>query len=158
MFLCTSRFLTSTNNSQNYGIVVAFGILFLAALLFFTEYNTSFSINTSRVLFKRRSNKPLRTATNAGDMEKGSSETVAQLPEPTKTEKKDAVAQESIALQPSQTDIFSWQHIQYTVPTANGPRRLLDDISGYVMPGKLTALMGESGAGKASHHSQKADD
>jgi len=29
-------------------------------------------------------------------------------------------------------------------------RRLLDNISGYVAPGKLTALMGESGAGKTT--------
>src|SRR5258708_23820963 len=29
-------------------------------------------------------------------------------------------------------------------------RRLLEDVSGYVAPGKLTALMGESGAGKVS--------
>jgi len=29
-------------------------------------------------------------------------------------------------------------------------RKLLSDISGYVAPGKLTALMGESGAGKTT--------
>jgi ATP-binding cassette subfamily G (WHITE) protein 2 (SNQ2) len=36
------------------------------------------------------------------------------------------------------------------VPVSGGKRQLLDDISGYVVPGKLTALMGESGAGKVS--------
>ena len=48
-------------------------------------------------------------------------------------------------------DVFTWQHIQYTVPVSSGERRLLDDVSGYVAPGKLTALMGESGAGKVCH-------
>ena len=47
------------------------------------------------------------------------------------------------------TDTFSWEGLSYTVPIGGGEeRRLLNDVSGYVVPGKLTALMGESGAGK----------
>jgi len=47
------------------------------------------------------------------------------------------------------TDTFSWEGLNYTVPVSGGAeKRLLNDISGYVVPGKLTALMGESGAGK----------
>ena len=53
---------------------------------------------------------------------------------------------------PAMTDVFSWQHLEYTVPMPDGShRRLLDDVSGYVAPGRLTALMGESGAGKVSY-------
>ena len=48
-------------------------------------------------------------------------------------------------------DVFSWHHLDYIVPLPDGgQRKLLDDISGYVAPGKLTALMGESGAGKTT--------
>jgi ABC-type glutathione transport system ATPase component len=47
------------------------------------------------------------------------------------------------------TDVFTWRNVQYDVTIKKGEtRRLLDDISGFVAPGKLTALMGESGAGK----------
>ena len=59
--------------------------------------------------------------------------------------------EQALAAQPKMCDIFSWQDIEYTVTLPHGEqRRLLDAVSGYVVPGKLTALMGESGAGKVS--------
>ena len=38
----------------------------------------------------------------------------------------------------------------YDIKVKGGERRLLDHVDGRVEPGKLTALMGESGAGKVS--------
>lgn len=46
--------------------------------------------------------------------------------------------------------VLTWEKLSYTVPTPSGPRRLLNDIYGYVKPGELTALMGASGAGKTT--------
>ena len=52
---------------------------------------------------------------------------------------------------PDGCEIFLWKNIHYEVPVSGGhTRKLLDDISGYVAPGKLTALMGETGAGKVA--------
>ena len=65
------------------------------------------------------------------------------------TEADKAEKENAIKSQPKMTDIFSWQKISYTVPIGHcETRKLLDNVSGYVAPGKLTALMGESGAGK----------
>ncbi|MFQ3520420.1 ATP-binding cassette domain-containing protein, partial [Klebsiella pneumoniae] len=47
-------------------------------------------------------------------------------------------------------EVFSWRHVCYDVQIKDQTRRLLDDVSGYVAPGKMTALMGESGAGKTT--------
>ena len=46
--------------------------------------------------------------------------------------------------------IFSWHNINYDVEVKGETRRLLDNVSGYIAPGKMTALMGESGAGKTT--------
>lgn len=54
---------------------------------------------------------------------------------------------------PVMADVFTWRHLEYDVPIGKGEtRRLLEDISGFVAPGKLTALMGESGAGKVRRY------
>lgn len=59
---------------------------------------------------------------------------------------------DSIAV-PMMSDVFTWRHLEYDVSLGKGEtRRLLDDVSGFVAPGKLTALMGESGAGKVRGH------
>jgi ATP-binding cassette subfamily G (WHITE) protein 2 (SNQ2) len=46
------------------------------------------------------------------------------------------------------TDIFTWRNVNYDITIKGEPRRLLSGVSGYVVPGKMTALMGESGAGE----------
>jgi ATP-binding cassette subfamily G (WHITE) protein 2 (SNQ2) len=46
--------------------------------------------------------------------------------------------------------IFTWDHLSYTVKVPGGHRKLLDDITGWVKPGQLGALMGSSGAGKTT--------
>lgn len=48
------------------------------------------------------------------------------------------------------TSIFTWKHLNYTVSTPDGERKLLDDVQGWVKPGMLGALMGASGAGKTT--------
>lgn len=41
--------------------------------------------------------------------------------------------------------VFTFRNINYTIPYEKGERKLLQDVQGYVRPGKLTALMGASG-------------
>ncbi|OHE92682.1 ABC-2 type transporter [Colletotrichum orchidophilum] len=43
--------------------------------------------------------------------------------------------------------VFTFRNVNYVIPFEKGERTLLDDVQGYVRPGKLTALMG---AGKTT--------
>lgn len=122
--------------------MIVFGVGFIVLLLIFSEFNTASEGDVSMVLFKRGAHAPILAEDNADEEKTGNS---AQSID-TATNKE--AAKEALAKQPRMSDIFSWQHMQYTVPVPEGQRRLLDDVSGYVAPGKLTALMGESGAGK----------
>jgi ATP-binding cassette, subfamily G (WHITE), member 2, PDR len=40
-----------------------------------------------------------------------------------------------------QTAVFHWEGVNYDIKIKGQPRRLLDDVDGWVKPGTLTALM-----------------
>ncbi|KAI0014558.1 ABC drug exporter AbcA [Xylariomycetidae sp. FL0641] len=46
--------------------------------------------------------------------------------------------------------VFRWKSLSYGIESGRNPRRILENIDGWVMPGTLTALMGPTGAGKTT--------
>ncbi|KAF9076400.1 ABC transporter [Rhodocollybia butyracea] len=144
-FVNLSYSYSFSNTWMNFGILVAFAGLFLATLFIFSEFNTTLAEDSTRTLFKRGSEAPVVAASGSNDEEKGVS---AYADEKIGKEAKEA--KEALTDAPAMTEVFSWKSLNYVVPVAEGQRKLLDDISGFVIPGKLTALMGESGAGKTT--------
>ena len=117
-----------------------------------TQINTSLSISRPLLVFKRdsrSSNKPeVKGLTGSVDEELT---TDPSKPDPNFYHTDTVECSFTPSTPGISGDVFTWQHLQYEIPVGKGQtRRLLDDVSGYVEPGKLTALMGSSGAGKVS--------
>lgn len=95
--------------------------------------------SVAEVLVFRRGNVPAYMKEGAGDSENGTSEKTT-----------DGEGEGKVDIIPAQTDIFTWRDVTYDISIKGEPRRLLDNVSGWVKPGTLTALMGTSGAGKTT--------
>ncbi|KAG4026890.1 hypothetical protein MFRU_035g00420 [Monilinia fructicola] len=132
---------------RNLGFLFAFMIFFLAFYLLATELNAS-TDSKAEVLVFRRGHVPEdllaaeRAAKNDEEAHVGTGGGA----------KNNAGQQENDNVQAlaPQTDVFTWQNVCYDIKIKNEPRRLLDNVSGWVKPGTLTALMGVSGAGKTT--------
>ena len=141
------------NHLQNFGITIAFGIGFLLCLLTFTELNTGHGGEGSATLFKAGYKAPFIGKSGSAvrnDEEKGHvhGSPAASIEGQERAVKGNGKAKQAIREQPKALNTFSWQNIKYSINVSGEERQLLDGVSGYIVPGKLTVLMGESGAGK----------
>ncbi|RDB29035.1 ABC transporter G family member 11 [Hypsizygus marmoreus] len=121
------------------GFVIAFQVTQVLALEFYPQYGFNMSIN----IFARETNEIKNR--NAILREKK-----LERKEKGNEEDKASSKQESTAAIRPHQKTFTWEGLNYHVPSPNGPLRLLHDVYGYVKPGTLTALMGASGAGKTT--------
>ncbi|GAA5915070.1 hypothetical protein JCM6882_006773, partial [Rhodosporidiobolus microsporus] len=138
---------------RNFGFIWAYFIFFMAVNLVAYEYQKDETVAGGVMLFKRGSApRELVDAIEApghkSDEEGGSGDRNAR-PDVVQDVSEDAKDHAADTLQ-SASDIFTWRNVCYDIMIKGEPRRLLDGVSGYVRPGALTCLMGESGAGKTT--------
>ncbi|KAJ9490393.1 hypothetical protein VN97_g2891 [Penicillium thymicola] len=123
---------------RNFGILMAFLVGFMLIYFVASELNSA-TTSTAEALVFRRGHEPAKFKSGSD----------VESTEPSKapaagTEDKGMGAMEA------QTDTFTWRDVSYDIEIKGEPRRLLDNVSGWVKPGTLTALMGVSGAGKTT--------
>lgn len=94
-----------------------------------------------------------RPASNrdTSDTEKG--ETDPDVPPPPKTSRD--ISSTSMASHSGRT--LAWEMMTLELKVDGKVKRLLNNLSGFVEPGQLTALMGASGAGKVGCHTVLSD-
>ncbi|KAG9083931.1 hypothetical protein FS749_005624 [Ceratobasidium sp. UAMH 11750] len=118
---------------RNFGIVVVFWIGFLIWFLFATERASHMSGGATQLVFKQNAKIPsLDERKGSKDAESGPSppDAIAE-----RCQQETRAAQESL---PKANSVFSWYHMNYDISLGGGnTRRLLDDVSGYVAPGKM---------------------
>ncbi|KAI1844016.1 hypothetical protein JX266_009882 [Neoarthrinium moseri] len=127
---------------RNFGIILAFLIFFMGVYFTAAELNST-TTSTAEALVYQRGRVPAHLKKGARLSPVDEEMTAASQP------KEDEGTSDMRAIEP-QRDIFTWQDVVYDIEIKGEPRRLLDNVSGWVKPGTLTALMGVSGAGKTT--------
>jgi ABC-type multidrug transport system ATPase subunit len=131
---------------RNLGFMFAFMIFFLFVYLFATEFNSA-SGSTAEVLVFRRGHVPKQLEEAATNDEETPAQAGTGI---TDTAAANREQHDQVQALAPQTDVFTWKDVCYDIKIKGEPRRLLDNVSGWVKPGTLTALMGVSGAGKTT--------
>jgi ATP-binding cassette subfamily G (WHITE) protein 2 (SNQ2) len=153
-YLQTTYNYERSNLWRNFGVVIAFTVLYIIITVIATEMmDFSTEGGVGALIFKksRKSKAQARKRASAVDDEKAVG-TGMESPSAVLGDAQLPLQRETEALEQlnGSESIFTWRDVEYTVPYLGGERKLLNKVSGYAKPGLLVALMGASGAGKTT--------
>lgn len=137
---------------RNFGIIIAWFVFFVVLTMLGMELQKPNKGGSAVTVFKRgeapraveRAVEHKDKEVPNGDVESGMNGTSNGNADMTMEDEKGNTKVEGIA---RSTSVFTFQNVNYTIPVSGGKKRLLRDVQGYVRPGRLTALVGASGAG-----------
>ncbi|TQN67413.1 ZEB2-regulated ABC transporter 1, partial [Colletotrichum shisoi] len=146
---------------RNFGILVAWMVFFMVLHLAATEYISSERSKGEVLVFSRTALRRRRRRRGGGgedgdDVEK---DAVNEPQQPSSSSSNGgggggggdtSEGRTGSSSLEEQTAVFHWKDVCYDIKIKGEPRRILDQVSGWVKPQTLTALMGVSGAGKTT--------
>lgn len=145
-YLAAAFDYSRSNLWRNFGVVIAFSVLYILVTVIATELLSFGGSGPGMLVFKNsKAGKEATKTPPAADEESGQ-----QLTTKTTLQRTTTTPDEILQDFPRSEKVFTWEELSYTVPTADGPKKLLNNITGYAKPGVLVALMGASGAGKTT--------
>lgn len=121
---------------RNFGILLGMFIFFEVMYLVATELNSATSSAAEFLVF-RRGHVPKYMQDL--DKKQANDEVLDAPAGVAKEESGDG--DDNVGALDAQKDVFTWRDVKYDIPYKGGDRRLLDNVSGWVKPGTLTALM-----------------
>lgn len=155
-YILTNFGYTRDHLWRNFAIVIAWFVLFVAISMIGTEFQTSSgraAHGGAAVTVFMRGQVPSTVKQDMKNEKKGAREDeemgkrqdgYISTNGPASTSSEDEKEVKGIA---KNTAVFTWQDVNYTIPYKGMQRKLLQDVQGYVKPGRLTALVGASGSG-----------
>ncbi|KAF6754266.1 ABC-transporter [Ephemerocybe angulata] len=129
---------------RNLPVLIGFFIVFQLAQILALEFYPQYGFNASINIFAHETEETRRL----NEAQQAKKEKVHTEKAAGKEEKERESIKEKVDF--SHRRAFTWEKLNYHVPTPAGQLRLLHDVNGFVKPGTLTALMGASGAGKTT--------
>jgi ABC-type multidrug transport system ATPase subunit/ABC-type multidrug transport system permease subunit len=131
---------------RNFGVVIAFSVLYLIVTVVATEVMSFGGSGGGALVFKRSK----RTAKKVKVQAPTDEETGNVSGNSSSTELPSSAEDRAFKGLTGSDRVFTWEDVSYTVPTPAGPKKLLNGVNGYAKPGVMVALMGASGAGKTT--------
>ncbi|QIW97286.1 hypothetical protein AMS68_002804 [Peltaster fructicola] len=155
-YISTQYSYSRNNIWRNFGVVIAWIVLYLLLTIFFTESFQFVSGGGGALIFKKtkKAKKQIAEAPPPDEEQAGSSGDSSSsarketgMGDSSQGEEAEEQAMQKITKSES---IFTWRDVDFSVPYLGGEKKLLNHVNGYAKPGLMIALMGASGAGKTT--------